>query len=136
MDKIIFVDANIFLEVILKDKNADRCKSLLRKIKNNEIKALTSDFLIYACLIQIQYKLKSHEKMKQFLSFINQLKGLKIIRPSLNEMYKSCNISKKYNLDFDDSLVVAIMINNKCKHLVSFDKHFNNIPMIKRIEPE
>lgn len=135
MDKIKFIDANIFLEIILDDEKSEQCKSFLTKIKNDDIKALTTDFLIYSCLLQIQYKIKSQEKMKQFLSFINELKGLKIIRPSINEMYKACIISKKYNLDFDDSLVVSAMINNNCKYLVSLDNHFDKISIINRIEP-
>jgi predicted nucleic acid-binding protein len=135
MDKMNFVDTNIFLEIILDDKKSEQCKSFLTKVKNNNIKALTTDFIIYSCLLQIQHKIKSQEKMKQFLSFINELKGLKIIRPSLNEMYKACIISKKYNLDFDDSLVVAAMIDNNCKYLVSLDGHFDKISIIKRIEP-
>lgn len=114
MDKIRFIDANIFLDIILDDEKSEQCKSFLTKIKNDNIQALTTDFLIYSCLLQIQYKIKSQEKMKQFLSFVNELKGLKIIRPSINEMYKVCIISKKYNLDFDD-IVNDINLSSFCR---------------------
>ena len=41
---------------------------------------------------------------------------------------------KEYNLDFDDALVVASMLANKTKKLVSFDKHFDKISENKIIE--
>lgn len=49
---------------------------------------------------------------------------------------KSIDIMGKYNLDFDDALVVSSMIANKIKKLVSFDKHFDVVREIERIEPK
>ncbi len=67
--------------------------------------------------------------------FIKDLKGLEIVRPSLSEIYNSLKISKKYNLDFDDSLVVSSMMNHNLKTLISLDKDFDQVREIKRIEP-
>ncbi|MFQ5531806.1 MAG: type II toxin-antitoxin system VapC family toxin [Candidatus Nanoarchaeia archaeon] len=132
---MIFVDANIFLEVVLDDKKASSCINFFEKIKNKEIKAKTSDYLIYACLLQIQHKTKSTKNMEKFILFIHSLKGLEIIRPSLKDMYDAIKISNKHSLDFDDGLVVSAMINNDIKTLISFDKHFDKVSIIERKEP-
>ena len=49
MGEIKFIDANIFLELMLDDINADKCKNLFYQLKNTEIEAKTSDFIIYTC---------------------------------------------------------------------------------------
>ena len=133
--KIVFLDANIFLELILNDKKAENCAVLLNKIKDKEVIAKTSDFIIYTCMLQIQFKLKSVEKTQKFILFINQLKGLEILRPSLGDIFDATAISEKYKLDFDDSLVVSCMKSNNIQDLFSFDKDFNKVEIIKRLEP-
>ncbi len=133
-EEIVFIDANIFLELILNDKKADICEIFLRKVENGEITAETSDFILYTCLIKIEDKLKSKQPMQKFISSINEL-GLDIIRPSLKEIDEAIKISEKHKLDFDDSLVVSCMVNNNIKKLISFDGDFDKVKIIKRIEP-
>lgn len=137
MDKgeVVFIDANIFLEVLLDDKRAEECDNFLQKVKNKEIFAITTDFLIYTCLLQLERKIKSPKILTNFIILLGELKGLKIIRPSLSEMYYAVESLTEYKLDFDDNLVVACMISNKIKTIVSLDKHFNKVNLIKRIEP-
>ena len=133
--EVVFIDANIFLEVMLNDEKSTSCELFLNKIKKQEITAATSDFLIYASLLQIQYKLKSIKVMQNFLIFVNSLNGLDIIRPSLKEMDDAIRFSEKYTLDFDDAFIVSCMINNNIKTLISFDTDFDKVPLIKRQEP-
>ncbi len=132
--RLVFIDANIFLELMFDDKKADSCEEYLAKIKDRIIEAKTSDFVIYGCLLQIQQKVKSTEAMKRFLSLIEEL-NLSIIRPSLKEAYDALNFSEQYKLDFDDSLVVSCMISENIKTLISLDKHFDKVNLIKRDEP-
>ncbi|MBI4154473.1 type II toxin-antitoxin system VapC family toxin [Candidatus Woesearchaeota archaeon] len=132
--RLVFIDANIFLELMFDDEKADNCEDYLRKIKDEYIRAKTSDFVLYSCLLQIRQKLKSTEQMKKFLFLLNEL-NFEIIRPSLKEVYNALNFSEKYKLDFDDSLIVSCMISNNIKTLISFDKHFDKINLIGREEP-
>lgn len=134
-EEIVFIDANIFLESALKDRNYQNCGAFINLIKDRKIKAVTSDFILYTCLLQIELKLKSVEFIKDFIISINSLEGLQIIRPSLTDMYNSVKISAEYKLDFDDSLVVSCMQSNSIKTLISFDKDFDKIKIIKRKEP-
>jgi len=129
------VDANIFLEIALEDNRNEECKNFIIEILSNKIKAYTSDFIIYTCLIQLQFKSKENiKKMKEFLIFINSL-NINIIKPTLNEISKVMGFMEKYNLDFDDGLVISYMVNNNIKNLISFDKDFDKVDIIKRKEP-
>src|SRR3989344_8767275 len=89
LNKMIFVDANIFLELMLEDKRSKECKAFFEKLKNKEVEARTSDFIIYSCLLEIQHKIKSLRAMENFVLFINELKGLHISRPSIKEIFNA-----------------------------------------------
>ena len=67
--EVVFIDANIFLEIVLKDKRSDDCKKFLYRVLNEEIKAYTNDFIVYSCLLHVQRTDKS--KMKDFIVFFN-----------------------------------------------------------------
>ncbi len=133
--EIVFVDTNIFLELFLDQENAELCENFFEKVKENKIKAYSSDFVLYSCLIHIQLKIKSPEVMKQFIFFVNQLKGFRLVRPTFSTLFRAVQISEKQNLDFDDSLILSCMYGSGINVLVSFDKHFDKIEGIKRIEP-
>ncbi|MEK6922101.1 MAG: type II toxin-antitoxin system VapC family toxin [Nanoarchaeota archaeon] len=135
MDKMIFIDANIFLEIALGDKKSESCKKLLTEVHNGQFRAYTSDFIIYSCLLQIQYKTKDSGIMKDFILFVNSLSNLSVLRPSLSEMTKAVEYRDKYKLDFDDSLVVSSMINNEIETLITLDTDFNKVSIIKVKQP-
>ncbi len=134
MVQVVFLDANIFLEIALNDKKSEECKKLLDEVLRGKIKAYTSDFIVYSCLLQIQFKTKETKQMRNFILFINSIDNLTILRPSLFDMEKAVEYKEKWKLDFDDSLVISCMVNNGIKTLISLDSDFNKIPLIiKRI---
>jgi len=135
MDQIVFIDANIFLEIILKDKKNEECKKFLKRIIDGEILGITSDFIVFTCLLQIQHKTKDLNKMKDFIIFINSIFGLKIMKSSLSNLIKTINFMQEYKLDFDDALVISCMRSNNINNLISLDKDFDKVRFIKREEP-
>lgn len=131
MGEEIFVDANIFLEIFLKDVKSEECKKFLKSEEKSDL--VTSDFLIYSCLIGVENKLTDSVSLQNAILFFNGIPNLRILRPSFDELYSSVEIMVKYKLDFDDSLVVACMRNYGIKELVSLDKDFDKVKEIKRI---
>ena len=135
MDKIIFIDANIFLEIALGDRKSESCKKLLTDVSSGQFQAYTSDFIIYSCLLKIKYKTKDSTLMKNFILFVNSLNNLTVLRPSLSDMTRAVEYRDKYKLDFDDSLVVSSMVNNGIETLITLDADFNKISIIKINQP-
>lgn len=133
MDSVVFIDANIFLEIFLKDTKSEQCKTFLRSLTEKNTIAITTDFIIYTCLIQVQNKLKDTAALKKVILFFNSLPPLRIVRPSLEEMYTAIECMEQYKLDFDDSLVVTCMKYHKITNLISLDKHFDKVKEIKRV---
>jgi predicted nucleic acid-binding protein len=132
---MLFIDANIFLEIQLADKKKDDCKKFLRRVNSGEFSAITSNFIVYSSLLQIYNNFNSMERMKKFILSLSGIENLEIFAPNIEIILKALDKMKEYKLDFDDALVVSCMISNKIKKLVSFDKHFDKIKEIERIEP-
>lgn len=131
---MFFIDANIFLEVELDDKRSEECKSLFLDIYKNNVRCITSDFIVYACLLQIEGK-ASVGGMHNFIKFLDNMSGIEVHSPAYQVLYDAVGMMEKYGLDFDDSLVVSTMLAAGVKQLVSFDRHFDKVKEIKRMEP-
>ena len=130
----MFIDANIFLEIALKDTNYQKCVEFIKNILKNNKNIYTSDFIVYSCLLILHNKLNSYIKMKDFLVFVNS-SNISILRPSLKAMYDTIDFMKRYRLDFNDSLIIGCMLENNIKCLVSYDKHFDKVKEIEVIRP-
>lgn len=130
----MFVDANIFLEIILEDQHDLQCEAFLLNCLEKKQQLCTSDFVVYACLLAIAHRLHSVEKMKDFLISMHSL-HITVLRPSLKAMEESFMFMENYKLDFDDALVLGCMIENDIKELISYDKDFTNVKEITVIQP-
>lgn len=134
MGKEIFIDANIFLEIFLKDAKSEECKAFLKSLQGRNRQALTTDFIMYSCILQVQNKLKATDFIKNVVIFFNSYSNLKVIMPTIDDIFDAIENIEKEKLDFDDSLVVACMKNYGIGELASLDKHFDKVKGIKRIE--
>lgn len=135
MDEVVFLDANIFLEVALGDAKQEACKALLAELVAGRRKGYTSDFIMYSCLLQIQHKAKDRGQMEKFIIFLNSIPSLQIIRCSLSEIRMAITSMQKHRLDFDDALVVSCMAHKGISALYSMDRDFDRVSTIRRLEP-
>ena len=135
MDEEVFIDANIFLEIFLDDSKAEDCKEILRSMRENKKQAVTTDFLIYSCILILYSDLKETKFIRNAIIFFNFYNNLRIVRPSFDDMYDAAEVMEKNKLDFDDSLVVSCMKNNGINKIVSLDKHFDKVNGVERIKP-
>ena len=135
MDEEVFIDANIFLEIFLDDSKAEDCKEILRSMRETKKQAVTTDFIIYSCILVLYSNLKETKFIRNAIIFFNFYNNLRILRPSFDDMYDAAEVVEKNRLDFDDSLVVSCMQNNGIKKIVSLDKHFDKVKVIERIKP-
>jgi len=130
MGEEIFIDANIFLEIFLKDSKSEECKAFLKSLQEQNRQALTSDFIMYSCILQVQNKLRGTGFIKNAVIFFNSCSNLKTI----DDIFDAIEAIEKEKLDFDDSLVVACMKSKGVRELASLDKHFDKVKNIRRIE--
>jgi len=130
------LDANIFLEVALDQRLAEECEKLLRDIESSTAEAVISDFHLDTILIIMEHYNSSPSDMRRFISSLLGFRGLRIYTLSLSDRLKATGYMEKLCLDYDDALAYQTMKRCKIDVIISYDKHFNNLPDIQRKEPQ
>ena len=134
-DKTYFVDSNVFLELELDQERADECEAFLNKVRKGVLKAVITCFHIDSILIVMEnYGKKPHE-LRTFISSLYGYKGLKVYYLSLPDRISAIEHMEKHGLDFDDALAYSIMKKLGINKIVSYDKHFDSLRDIVRLEP-
>ncbi|MEK9135265.1 MAG: type II toxin-antitoxin system VapC family toxin [Patescibacteria group bacterium] len=132
-----FVDTNIFLRVLLKDEERtfEDCRQFLKKIKNGDIKAVTSNLVLAEInwtLLKF-YKFTKEDAVKS-LDSIARLSHLKFIDDF--DSILAVKFYKDYQIKFIDALISSIpgISDGKVK-IVSYDRDFDKLGDW-RIEPK
>ena len=129
----MLIDANIFLEFLLDQQEAQKCFEFLEKVREGSIHAVVSAFTIDGILIALE-KHNQAGIMEKFLRSLISHRGIRIYTPTIDDRLKAIN-HISLGLDFEDALTLQCAISNNEKEIVSFDKDFDKIKLIKRIEP-
>jgi len=132
--EMTFVDANIFLEILLDDEKAQQCVNFLRSAEDEGTMLITTDFVVYTCFIQAERNARGYKSIKEAILFFDKLTNLKVIRPTIDDLNLAAELMDANKLDFDDSLIVACMENNNIRKLASLDRHFDKVKGIERIK--
>ena len=132
---MLFIDANIFLEVELRQSKADVCKELLTFLETSSPCAWINSFLIFSMVLTIQHKTQNLEKATKFIKILNSYSGLTVYPPNLSTIYNAISEQETHNLDFDDGLVIACMKELGIRDIVTFDNHFESIKGIEKLTP-
>ncbi len=115
------IDTNIILELLLNQTRSDEVDKFLRTIPLENL--YISDFSVYSIGILL-LKQKLQDVFMQFIEDFLLDGGVQVKRLSLQDMVTIVNISKRFNLDFDDAYqyVTAEKYNLT---IISFDKDFD-----------
>ena len=126
----LFLDTNIFLEVLLDQTKAEEVTDLLST--GNRHNFFLSDFTLHSIGVLL-FRHKLHETYQQFIRDIIFTSGFAIVSLSPEEMFSVAQASKNFNIDFDDAYQYAAASKQNLV-MVSFDKDFDKTDL-KRKEP-
>jgi len=129
------IDANVFLEVELAQKRLKECKIYLKRVMTGEIGAVTTSFIIDTISILMDNAECDSAQIRRFHLSLLKYKGLDIYDLTMVDRIAATDHMKSFDLDFDDAAAYAAMMATGTKEIVSFDKHFDKVPEIRRIEP-
>jgi predicted nucleic acid-binding protein len=136
--ELYFIDTNIFLRtLVLENPQMTReSAAVLRLIKNGVIKAYTNDLVIAEInWVLRQVYLTSKEQRIKSIKGIIKLKNLKIVTET--DFLLGLNLYEQYNIKFIDALIAANrLIQKRQAIIVSYNKDFDKIKGIKRLEPK
>jgi predicted nucleic acid-binding protein len=133
-----FIDANIFIRHLTRDdpEKAQACFDLFRRAERNEVKLTTSE----AVIAEVVYVLASkqlynlpREQIRGLLRPLVSLPGLKL--PQRRMYLRALDLYAAYAIDFEDALLVAQMERQKVTEVYSYDRDFDQVDGITRLEP-
>ena len=134
-----FIDTNIFLRYLTQDDpvKTKACYTLFKQADDNEVSLTTSEAVIaevvYVLASPKHYGL-SREAVKECLYPLLSLRGLSL---SYRKTYlRALDYYARYALDYEDCLTITHMERRKLRELYSYDRDFDNIQYIKRLEPQ
>jgi predicted nucleic acid-binding protein len=120
------VDSNIFLEVILQQRNEALCESFLNK---NRTQLSMTDFALHS----IGVTLFREDRHKSFLIFLRDiLPRVAVVSLPDHNLAETHRISLSENLDFDDSYQLATAEHFNLE-LVTLDNDFRDVKSTTKI---
>ena len=131
-----FVDTNIFIRFLTDDlpRKADDCEKLFRKAIDKKESLYTTELVIAEIIwvLESYYKLTKEdvkEKVEKILNTPN------LSCPGKDMILEALNLYTEKNIDYIDAYNAQVMRRNGIEEVFSYDKHYERIPWVKRIEP-
>ncbi len=134
-----FIDSNVFLRYLTNDDAAaqDAAARVFTKLAKGEEEGFTTDVHIHEVAYVLASKrlyALSHEEIRNRLRPLLLMSGLKIVNKKV--CLDALDIfAAREALDYADALAVASMRNRSIQNIYSFDKHFNRIEGVTRVDP-
>lgn len=134
-----FLDTNIFVRLLAADdeKKTDACFRLFQRIQKGEESVTTAEVIIaevvYVLSSPSLYRL-SHDEISARLAPLLSLRSLKL-RNKRTYLRALDLYATHPSLDFEDALSVAHMERQGISEIVTYDRDFDRLPGIKRIDP-
>lgn len=133
-----FLDTNVIIRFITQDnpEQAAKAYGALQQLEAGTITATTSEGVIIEAVHILSSKALydlPRQEIKTHLTTVITLRGLRL--PSKRTYLRALDLYAASNLDFVDALSVAHMERTKINTILSFDRDFDRIPGINRLEP-
>ena len=133
---MLLIDANIFLELLLDQARADECERFLAAVEEGTQETFITDLILDSILIIMEEKGKTPSELATFISSVATYKGLRLYWLSLVDRLHATVHMSQMGLDFEDSTTLEASRRLSTRGIVSFDKHFDGLPDIRRLEPK
>jgi predicted nucleic acid-binding protein len=134
---ICFLDTNILLRFLTRDdeRKAQQALDLLLRVERGEEKVITSPLVIFETVYTLQsfYKVPRQYIKDQVLSIIS-LRGLHL--PDKSLYHRAFDLYVTKNISFADAYNAIYMQSEEVSHIYTWDRDFDKIDGITRIEPE
>lgn len=131
------LDANVILRAVLSDHatQSPQCQRLIDKVEAGSERV----FLPEVSLCDVVFILRSFykfpaERIQEVLGQMLSLDG--IVMKDKSSAQGALLLSALHNVDFSDALMTAQLAAEQVNEIYSYDKHFDRLKQVKRIEPK
>ena len=135
-----FLDTNVVLRFLTRDDEAKAadCYRLFQRVQQGEEELLTCESVVSEAAYvlsssRLSYRL-THEEIRERLLPILTLRGVRL--PQKRVCISALDIyAASPSFDFEDALAVAHMEQAGVTEIVSYDRDFDRVPGVQRVEP-
>lgn len=130
------IDANVLLRFLVNDipEQADRCAELLKRVEAGTEQVLLPDIVLADVIWTLEKFYKQRKsKIQDILAPILELKGLHFSSKAAARRALQLYVQK--NIDWTDAFVASQMLSKKKNQIYSYDRDFDKVPGIDRLEP-
>ena len=130
-----FLDTNILLRHFLQDvpDQSRRASAYIGRIEAGELQVRVSDLVIFEIVytLQRQYR-QPKDRIRGGVLAILELPG--VILPGRRRYRRVFDLYVDLNISFADAYHVVLMQQGSISDIVSFDREFDRVPGIRRVE--
>ena len=131
-----FLDTNIFLRHLLGDEpvQSPRATAYFRALQEGRRRARISDIVIFAVVFTLErgYRRSKTEIQAAVLPLL-ELPG--VVLSGKRKFREIFRLYVEHNISFADAYHVVMMRKLNLSEIVSFDRDFDRIPTVTRVEP-
>jgi uncharacterized protein len=134
--KQCFIDTNIFLRYLTKDDPVQfpRCRNLFKKAQNGEVHLVTSTLVIAELIWTLaSYYRVPKEQITEKVSIIIGSEAVQI--PDRDLIAEALLLYGRKNVDYIDAYNSVLMRQLGLKEIYSYDKEFDKLETVQRLEP-
>ena len=131
-----FLDTNIFIRFLTDDvpEKVDACEEIFKKAVEKQETLFTTDLVIaeIVWVLESFYELPKNEiqdKVEKILNTPN------LICPHKDLILSALILYSEKNIDYIDACNASILKENGIEELYSYDKHYDRIDWLTRLEP-
>ena len=131
-----FLDANVLLRHLLQDhpQQSPRATAYLERIERGELEVRTADVVIFETVFTLQRQYRHPKAMiRDVLLPLLDLPG--IVLPGKRHFHRVFDLYVNLNVSFADAYYAVLMERLNLTEIVTFDKEFDRVPGITRVEP-
>ena len=131
-----FLDTNVLLRHLLSDhpEQSPRATAYLARIEQGQVKVRTTDTVVFETVFTLERRFgQPKAAIRDNLLPLLEMPG--IVLPGKRRLRPAFDLYVDLNLPFADAYHVALMQQLRLDHVVSFDKDFDRVPGVRRVEP-
>jgi predicted nucleic acid-binding protein len=135
---VCFIDANVILRALTgsEPKQATASQTLLLRVEAGEEKVTTSPLVLFEVIFTLHSK-RSYDYLKErVVELITPLLQLRGFQLHQKDLWKAAlAIWLEHPIDFTDAYNVAFMRSSRIREIYTWDKGYQHVADITRIEP-
>src|SRR3989344_8375615 len=100
---MLAIDANIFLELLLKQERYEECREFLAEVRDGRVEAIVSEFTVCGIALILERYTKDWRVIRRFFLSLTKYGGPSIYQPTLYDKIEATSLMSAHGLDFEDA---------------------------------